>query len=256
MPILRPTLRRIPQAALIASVAACGGGGGSSDSPFVPASPAATAEGLYTVLSLTNRVAKWLVLDDGGYYLFYSAVGKPNEFAGVVQGSATSTSSTLSSSNARDFNFEGQGFRSTTVSADYVSRKTINGATTLAGTATTLSGSYDVAYESTATLAALAGSYVGAVSAAAGVQPGALTINANGSVAGVWFGCVVTGTATPRTKGNAYDLGLSFGTLVACTYSGLSLKGIAFVDVGAKRLYAAAPNDARTDGLLFVGLRP
>lgn len=244
-------------AVLSAAVAAssCGGGGGGS-SPFVAASPTSTAEGLYNALTITNRVVKWLMLDDGSYYLFYNVVGKPNDLGGVVIGSATSTATTLGSSNARDFNFEGQGVRSTTLSADYVAKKSIAGTANIGGIGTTLSGSYDAAYESTATLSALSGTYVGAVAASAGVQAGAITVNGSGAMTGVWFGCVVTGTATPRGKGNAYDLAISFSNLLSCSYSGQNFKGVGYVDAANKRFYAAAPNDARTDGVLFIGQQP
>lgn len=235
-------------------VVGCGGGGGDSTPP--PAA-ATSAEGLYSGTTTTGRAITGLVLDDGTYYVLYSPVGSATAIAGVVQGSGTSSAGTFSSSNTRDFNLEGLGVLSATVSASYVQKQSLNGTVSYsAGGTTSFSSTYDANYETVPSLAALAGTFTGQVASSAGTENATVTVSSAGAISGSGAsGCAVSGSASPRTRGNVFNISLTFGG-APCLFANQTLSGIAYFNSAAKRLYAVAPNAGRTDGVLFVGVKP
>ncbi|GAP33663.1 hypothetical protein ABXN37_00555 [Piscinibacter sakaiensis] len=241
-------------AAGAALASGCGGGGSSSGSPFIPPTPSEAAEGLYNALTLTNRVVRWLLLGDGRYFIFYTAPGRPDDWVGVIQGSASQSGGSVRSTDARDFNLQTRSVQPAAVSASIDGNQAVSGSLGFGdGSTTTLSGSVDTGSTGSTTTAALAGTYVGLVAAVAGSEAGVLNIDARGQLTGVWFGCLLTGTAVPRTRSASVDLQLAFATRPSCPYAGQQWAGAAYLDAGRHRLYAAAPNPARTDLVLFVG---
>ena len=106
---------------------ACGSGYGDRDFSSLPQPTATSAEGLWTGATPTGRTVGGLVLDDGSYWVFYTAIGNPNVLAGLVQGTGTSHSGSFGSSNTRDFNLEGAGIRAATMSGTYVPKKSFQG---------------------------------------------------------------------------------------------------------------------------------
>lgn len=243
-------IKVLGSAAVLSLLVIAGCGGGGSDPP--------PAEGLFSGTTTSGRGVTGLVLDDGTYYVFYSPVGKPSEIAGVVQGNGTSAAGTFSSSNARDFNLEGAGVLSATVSASYAAKQSLNGTVSYGvGAPTSFSSTYDKAYEATPSLAALAaGTFFGEVASSAGVENATVSVTSAGAISGSsQSGCAVTGSATPRARGNVFDISLTFGG-PPCVFGVQTLTGIAYFDSATKTLYAAAPNAARTDGVLFFGEIP
>ena len=234
------------------AISACGGGGGDSGS----ASTASAAQGLWIGTTTTNRTVTGLVFSDGTYYVLYSPVGNPTAIAGVVQGSGTTGTNTFSSSNARDFNLEGLGVLSATVSANYAAKQAFNGTVNYTnGGVTSFATTYNSAYETAPTLANVAGTYTGQVALSIGVQSATVIVSSNGTISGGGNGCALSGTATPRTDGNAYTLSITFGAS-PCFFANQTFTGVAYYNSATKRLYGAAPNAARTDGVLFVGTKP
>jgi hypothetical protein len=243
---------RVLGAALACLLASCGGGGDS------PPPAAESAQGLWIGTTNTNRAVNGLVLSDGTYYVLYSPVGAGNTtaIAGVVQGNGAVRGSTFSSSNARDFNLETLAVVSCSVSAGVVTKQSLNGSISCgpAGGAS-FTSTYDVAYEARPSLAAVAGTFTGQVGSSAGVQNATVTVSAAGVISGTSGGCAVSGTAAPRTDANAFNVTITYGPL-PCLFANQTFTGIAFFNAPAKRLYAAAPNASRTDGVLFVGVKP
>ncbi len=246
-------------------VSACGGGGGT-DAP--PSRPPSAAQGLWTGISTAGRTLTGLVFGDGTYYIFYSPANVPAGVAGVVQGSSATATATAvwSSTDGVDFNLETPSVQSATVSAGFVTKQSFSGTITFAsGAKPTFTTAYDIAYEVAPTLTALAGSYTGQVGLstdAAGVQPATVVMAASGAVSGTTrttstntSACSFSGTATPRTDGNAYDVALLFSG-VSCTVSTQRFAGIAYFNAATKKLLVAAPNADRTDGVLFLGTKP
>ena len=239
----------------VLTLAACGGG--DSDSP--PPVTSETAEGLWVGTTNTNRSITGLLLDDGTYYVLHSLVADPSIIGGVVQGHGTSINGSFSSTDARDFNIEGLGVLPATVSASYMARQSFNGTVMYtSGDAVSFTTTYDSQYDLTPSLATLAGTFTGQVAFSQGVQNATVTVSDTGAISGVGEGgCTFTGTAAPRASGNVFNMSITFGG-APCFFAGQTLTGIAYYDPDPtdKRLYAAAPNATRTDGVLFVGVKP
>jgi hypothetical protein len=186
----------------------------------------------------------------------YSMVGNPAILGGIVQGTGTTVGSSFSSSNARDFNAEGQGTVAGTVSASVATKQTLNGSISLAsGTTSTFTTAYSSLYELTPSLTAVAGVYSGQAGYSSGFQATVVTVSSSGAIQSTSNGCSMVGTASPRSDANAFNVSLTFGAS-PCHFAGQTLTGIAYYDSATKRLYSAAPNAARTDGIAFLEVKP
>jgi hypothetical protein len=228
-------------------LAACGSG--DSAGP--------TAEGLWIGSMNNSRSVTGLVFDDGAFYLFYSTAGNPAVIAGVVQGNGNSDNGTFSSTNARDFNVEGSGVLAPTFSASYQARQSLNGTigyTT--GGAVTFTSTFNAKYDNTPSLAALAGTFSGVVFTTHTNENSTIVISSAGAITGTGTsGCTVTGTVTPRARGNAFNTSLTFGG-APCIFPNQTMTGVAYFDAATKRVYVATPTAARTDVVLFLGTKP
>lgn len=243
-----------------ALLAGCGGGGGSSSdttgTATAPASLQASAAGLWSGTTDTNRSVTGLVFPDGTYYVLYSVAGAPSTIAGVVQGTGSVNGSTFSSTNGRDFNLEGAAVVPVNVSASVTTKTSFTGNVAYSSGTIKFTSTYNADFEREATITAVAGTYSGRVASSQGVENAAVTVSTTGAVSGTGVGgCTVSGSVSSRTDGNAYNVTLTFGP-APCFFAGQTFTGIAYYDAGAKRLYAAAPNSARSDGVLFVGSKP
>jgi hypothetical protein len=203
------------------------------------------------------------VFGDGDYYIFYSPENIPAGVAGVIQGSSGTGAGVWSSANGLDFNLEAaaQSVLSATMSARFVAKKSFDGTITHAsGAKTTFTAVYDATYESVPVVAVLAGSYTGQVGLSTGVKTARVAVATGGGITGTvaidnTSNCTFSGTATPRTDGNAYDIALLLDA-APCPTPNLRVAGIAYFNAATKKLYVAAPNAARTDGVLFLGAKP
>jgi hypothetical protein len=59
---------------------------------------------------------------------------------------------------------------------------------------------------------------------------------------------------SPLFKGNGYTTTITIGG-APCTLPNRSFSGLIYLDTANKLLYAFAPDDARTDGLIFTGTK-
>ena len=233
--------------------AACGGGYRESDVSSLPQPTATSAEGRWTGRTPTGRTVAGLVLEDGSYWLFYSAKDQPNILAGLVQGSGTSHSGSFGSSNTRDFNVEGAGIRAATMRGSYVPNKSFDGTIAYGtGDAESFTSTYDGDAESAPNLTQVAGTY-------AGLRPDhhtvTVTVDAAGTLSGhSTDGCTFTGKLSPRTKGNMFHTSMTLEG-GACRQGTETLTGVAFYDAATNRLYSAALNPARTTSYLFLGTK-
>ncbi|MDF0644208.1 MAG: hypothetical protein P0111_09260 [Nitrospira sp.] len=220
-----------------------------------PPPAASSAEGFWTGSTNTNQTLTGVVLDDGTYYFFYSAAANPTQIAGVIQGTGTSSDSTFTSGNAKDFRI-GASALDATISATYENRRFLNATITYAGGAVvTFTSTFDTTYTTNPTLAVVAGFYFGQAGSSGGVQSANITVTGSGPFAGTEAnGCTFTGTATPRIRGNAFNQSIVFGG-APCFFAGSTFQGIALFTLTPPRLTAAAPNGARTDAAIFFGLR-
>jgi hypothetical protein len=146
-------MRRVVQVALASIlISACGGGGGGGDS--VPPPPAGTAEGLWDGTTDSGRAVSGLVLDDDTYWFIYSVEGNSEVIAGVVQGQGSSNNGSFTSSNARDFNFEGLGINDATIQGNYAQKSSLDGTTSYPALSDTVifNLDYDASYEQSPSL--------------------------------------------------------------------------------------------------------
>ncbi len=241
-------------ALIAAGMCASGCGGG-----FDATAPASTgsAQGLWIGSTNTGRTVTGLVLSDGTFYLLYSPVGNSTTIAGVFQGTGSSSLGKFSSSNARDFNLEGLGVLAATVSASFAPKQSLNATVSYAsGGVVTTTGTYDTDYETAPSSVTLAGTYAGQVVTSAGIENATLVASTTGALSGAsTSGCAVSGNAAPRADGNAYNISITFAG-APCIFANQTFSGIGYFSSITKRLYAAAPNAARNDGVLFVGTKP
>ena len=252
------TLKTIKALAMsgVLALAACGGGGSSTAPP-----PAASAEGLWSGSTSTSRSVTAIVLDNGSYWLLYSVPRVNAVVAGFIQGSGSALNGSFSSSDGVDFNLEGQGINNATLAASYVARQSFNGSVSYASANPpfTFTSSYNADYDQTPSLSAIAGTYAGIASVAGGTEAATIAISPQGVIAGTGLtasGCQFVGTAVPRAKGNLYDLSVLVSGGGACANGTSAVTGIAYFDAGSKRLYLAALNKSRSNGLSFVGIKP
>jgi hypothetical protein len=228
------------------------GNGNTGAFACVPQATAnATAEGFY-VGSMSGGIGMYgIVLDDGTYYVIHT-LPNSNTIAGVGYGSLTSANGIFTSSSGLDFAI-GYAVAPFTVSGTYVPQQSITGTWSSVGLVWNFSASYDPTYRQPASLASLAGSYVGSVASSLGWQTATVAIAANGAFIGsAGPGCSFNGTAAPRGSVNLFNISVHFqgGT---CLFGTGTLSGIGYYDTDTRTLYAAAPNATRTDGFLFVG---
>jgi hypothetical protein len=238
------------------ALSACGSSGGNSSAAPAPSAP--SAEGLWIGSTSDSRSVTGFVLDNGTYWILYSIAHASSLIAGVVEGSGSSLGGSFSSSDGIDFNLEGKGINSTTLSAGYMAKQSFNGSVsypTLNQTFT-FTSSYNADYEQTPSVSAVAGTYVGIASVAGSNELTTVIVNSPGIIAGTGnSGCKFLGTVVPRARGNLYDLSVAFSGGV-CPSGTTTVAGIGYFDSSAKRLYVAALNKSRTNGLIFTGMQP
>lgn len=242
--------------AAAAILAACGGGGGDGGSSSSPAVNSASAEGQYTGNTNTNQAVVATVLENGKYYAQYSVAGNPALIAGVIVGSVSSTNGVLSGGSGTDYNLQGAGITSATLSGTYTAKTSINGTVSYAnGAKVTLAGNYDPTYDTAPTLAASQGNYAGTSVTALGSDVVILTADASGNITGKGTNCPFTGAITPHAKGNVYDITLNFSASSGCAYPSTTATGIGLLSSSNKVIHAMLQTPSNA-GILFVGTKP
>lgn len=240
----------------VTHLSACSGGG-DTPTPSPTALPAASAEGLWTGTTDTNRTVKALVLDDGTYWLlYYSAIGTPSSVLGFIQGDGNSQNGVFSSSSAKDFNPDRRGLLNTEIDGTYTTKQIFDGTIVYPGViSNTFKTQYSHEYDSTPDINAIVGTYVGPVAANETVD---VTVSPTGAISGesrTSPKCIFTGSATPRAQGNVFDVTITFGPQDTCSNKSTTVRGVAFYDAGTKTLYSAALNDDKTNGVILIGTK-
>ncbi|HJT20141.1 MAG TPA: hypothetical protein VJ746_06705 [Nitrospira sp.] len=226
---------------------------GCTDVTTTPPATGTTAEGQWNGTTNTGRQVIGAVLDDGSYSLFYSLPGASLlQIAGVIQGNGTSNNGSFTSTNAKDFGIAISPAQNAAVLANFSPRQSFTGTINYqVGGTVGFTTSYNTAYDTTPSFTAVAGTYQGIAGSTTGSQPATVNVFADGTFnAREQSGCLFSGTATPRTKGNVFDITITFG-ISPCTFAGLTFQGIAFFDIPTHRLFAVAPNGLRTDAAIF-----
>lgn len=242
-------------------LSACGSGGsGDGVAGSSPSFSATSAEGLWNGTSGNGRTIAGLVLDDGAYWFLYSAINSPSLIAGVVQGTSSTQGNSFTSSNGKDFNLEGLGILDLTITGSYVAKQSLSGTMavlpSLGGGGTTFTSLYNADYDGTPNASLLVGTYTGSTATVGGTELVTVTVSSPGSITGSSAGgCSFSGSFSPRARGNAYDVAVTFAGGV-CSNGTSTVTGIAFFDAATKTLYSVALNSARTNGFIYRGTKP
>ena len=233
--------------------AACGGGYRESDMSSLSQPTATSAEGRWTGTTSTDRTVAGLVLEDGSYWLFYTAKDQPNILAGLIQGTGTSHSGSFGSSNTRDFNVEGTGIRAGTMNGSYVPNKSFDGRIAyLTGDTESFTSTYDGNSVSAPNLTLVTGTYSGLRADNSTIT---VTVDAAGTLSGQSTdGCAVAGTLSTRAKGNVFHTSITLQG-GACGTGTETVTGVALYDAPTQHLYIAALNSARTTSYLVLGTK-
>jgi hypothetical protein len=215
-----------------------------------------TAEGLWHGTTNTGRALSGVAVDDGTYWFIYSLVGNSAVVAGVAQGNATSSNGSITSSNGLDFNFEGLGVLDFTLEGTYEKKRSLDGSITYSGSTVTFTSSYDTDYDLTPSLTDIAGTYTGSAYTSGGLDSATVTFTDAGAIAGIGVsGCTFSGSASPRANGNIYNVSVTFDGL-PCANGTDTVTGVAYFDTPTKQLTSVGLNSGRTDGFIYVGIKP
>ena len=232
---------------------ACGGGYGDHDFASLPPSTESSAEGRWMGATPTGRTIDGLVLEDGSYWLFYTASDNPNVLASLIQGTGTSHLGFFGSSDTRDFNLEGAGVHAATMRGSYVPSKSFQG--TIAyfnGEEESFTSKYDANSATLSNLSQVAGTYT---AVRTGNHSVTVTLDATGRFSGHSSdGCTIAGTLSPRPKGNVFHASVTVEG-ATCHAETETLTGVTFYDAATNRLYSAALNNARTTSFLLLGTK-
>lgn len=217
------------------------------------------------------RLLETIVLDDGSLWMAYSTANDPTQTdallnaAGLIRGSGTpdEAAGTFTVTEARQLSLEDNKRVGVNVDATFVTGSSLGGSiirdpgpgSTSLPTPAAFSTLYRTAYNNNLTLQHLAATYQGSLTTTLGKSSASTTIDASGAITGNSnSGCTWTGTATPRSRGNVFDVSLTFGTEAGCAgNAGVALTGV--VSLEASRAGLLATNADMTRAFIFVGGR-
>lgn len=293
---MRTTLnpRRIMAVCFMALLTACGGGGSSSSSPS--SSAVATPQGVYygtgKFASGGGNNTLMLVESDNTYWILYTPPSAPFSMIYIENGTADATAVTFTIGADTEYDLlydnpassnaivpsgatAGAVITGYTGQLDYTYQKQIDGSilngktvisvivplylsgSTTMGSLNTIAGNYTGNFSSTLNSSAL--------QAAACTFSAALNVGSNGKVTGTLADCsgsglpsnsTVTGTLTPRTDIDAFDMTLTFTGDDSQPLDGLSFDGIAYYNASKKQLNMAAITADQKIAIGFVAVGP
>jgi hypothetical protein len=257
---------------LVALLVACGGGGGDVGSAGANNTPqqqqpapaaGTTVAGLYFGTASGGRTLDVLLMPTGHVYAMLGAgTGITSVFFG---GGPVTASGFVSSSGGHMSTGSGNPLVAGELSLIGLPRSSISG--TLAGTGAgfpaPFTASYSTAFEGSASLANLAGTYQGDSAGLGRVINATLTVDAAGLITGESPAdhCTLSGSLTPEASANVLALSITFGT--GCpqrgTMTGHALwRAAAGATPAALTLLASAGDSggAFAQGWVFFGSRP
>jgi hypothetical protein len=245
--------------AIAAILAGCGGGGSNSSTSTPSTNVTTSAEGVYQGTVSNGTAHNTLVLENGQYYTMYgTSTSGVFYVSGFIQGTGTSNNGSFSSTDLKDFYFNGTVV-SGSLSASYSPNVSFNGSITEGTSTMTFTGAplqnSSYSYKTAANLANVVGSWN--MTGLRG-EAIALSIASSGTFTGSSGGCSFTGTIQPRASGkNVFDVSLTFGA-APCALPGQSASGVGLeypLASGQRQLLIAGTNATRANGTAFLGTR-
>ena len=238
---------RIAMLATAVALAACGGGGGGA----APA-PVATvsAEGIWSGAGSNGVLISFVILENGETWGLY---GTSVSINGALFGNTTTNGSSVSMSGS-SFDFISRVTDPGSLTGSVVSKSTLNVVSNLG---TRLDAAYNASYDQAPSLAALAGTYFGqAVTDSIAPQSASVTISGTGAVSSIGTGCTTSGSVVPRPTGkNIFNISLTSVGPSCALGNGTVVTGIGYFNPATRQLIAMALNSAKSDGLVFSGIR-
>jgi hypothetical protein len=234
-------------------LAGCGGGGGGTSSAGQSAQPPATpppSAGLWVATTSSGRSGNLILLDDGGYYFLYSTTTDPTILGGAIQGHASGTSNSVSSTDGIDFSWERLDGSLTTLSASLDAQSGLAGTVTydtVPGRNFSFTSTYRPATNELVSLAQMAGRFISTDGTMS------LDIAASGAISGTAFSstCGFTGSVT-QTKNYTTIMNLSITFLGGtCSFGTSTIKGLALYNSANREIIGIAVNDERSRTALF-----
>lgn len=217
------------------------------------------------------RLLETIVLDDGSLWMAYSTANDPTQTdallnaAGLIKGSGTPdlVANTFNVTTAKELSIEDGQRVGVDVNMSFVTGSSLTGTITRdAGPGTSalpspadFSSLYRTAYNNNYTLQHLAGTYQGSLTTGLGKHSASITIDSAGAITGSEStGCTVTGTATARTRGNVFNVALTWGNEPGCGANAANaLDGVVSLESG--RIGMMATDSDVKKAFIFVGNR-
>lgn len=248
------------------ALAGCGGGGGNPGtchgSPPVcggvdpspdPGGDDDGPTGLFKGTTGTGRTAYTLVLERGDFWILYGRPGNADRLGGFERGTYSASDGEIAALDLVDFSAATGLVVSGSMTGSYISETSIAGTVQLGPEVVSFAGAYDPRSTEDAELADAAGTYAGTLSVTDGSDPADVSVSATGTVIGTSAsGCTINGTLLPIADANAFSLNVTVAGGV-CGNEGTTLQGVAILQ--GTRIFSAALNGLRTEGLVFAGGR-
>lgn len=146
-----------------------------------------------------------------------------------------------------------------TVDGTYTAKQSLNGKIVYQNNAQAqdaFTTTYNSDYESAPDINAVAGTYTGPVAVDETVS---VTVSPTGDIVGHSITgppatqCTFSGLFKPRTHGNVFDMTITFGPQDTCSNKSAAVTGVGFFHAG--KLYSAALNSDKTNGVVFIGTK-
>jgi len=200
-----------------------------------------------------------LVLDDGSYWSLYGTESAGILYVnGFVQGFGTSSGSSFTSTDARDFGSTPAAAGA--ISATFVAGTSISGSATSGGATLSFAGTTAAIapynYSTPAQLSDVAGSWNMTLLDG---ETAAVSVSSAGTVTGTSsMGCQFSGNVVPRASGkNVFNATVTFGAS-PCALAGQTATGVAVYSAttaGTKQLIVAVTDSTRSYGTVAFGSR-
>ena len=218
--------------------------------------------GIWTGTSSDGRKIAALVLDTGEYYYLYGPVGNPYGYAGLLHGDGSATGGHFTSTNGRDFSFEGAGVNSFHMDATALFQNSLNGSITYEinpSNPVTFTSNFESLYSQTPSMVTIVGRFWGTLEGEAGSEDVHLDIVPTGSLFVTGNdGCVGQGFIRPHLSGNVYDVEITFGGY-PCALPFQTVSGAGVFEPETEEYFEVltimAVNADRTAGAVFSGSR-